>query len=292
MGPMGWFTFNIIRATGTRLSPARCALAERIATVVGQLLGAFASFKLSRKKVLRFLFVPIKETISLLVSMVPMQWECRINTLWPKRPITGIDTESSNIPTRRLVFTLSTSCMSLAWVLQAATIQLSGAERDLFSNSTSSSEDDQIDFDSWTAGDYLPPILFVLVRLSFQIGLAPYPWIYGNELFPLDLRSYLCSITSSLEPILVIDCSLQKIIIYPKHFFSNLLWSHFSQFSLRNCSDKFSKILKTNWIFLKAYPNGLYTWAELCNLFFFTFTNEQMHQKSSLEGAHICCILQ
>ena len=70
---MGWFTFNIIRATGTRLSPARCALAERIATVVGQLLGAFASFKLSRKKVLRFLFVPIKETISLLVSMVPMQ---------------------------------------------------------------------------------------------------------------------------------------------------------------------------------------------------------------------------
>jgi len=150
MGPMGWFTFNIIRATGTRLSPARCALAERIATVVGQLLGAFASFKLSR----------------------------------------------------RLVFTLSTSCMSLAWVLQAATIQLSGAERDLFSNSTSSSEDDQIDFDSWTAGDYLPPILFVLVRLSFQIGLAPYPWIYGNELFPLDLRSYLCSITSSLEPIL------------------------------------------------------------------------------------------
>ena len=70
---MGWFTFNIIRATGTRLSPARCALAERIATVVGQLVGAFASFKLSRKKVLRFLFVPIKETISLLVSMVPMR---------------------------------------------------------------------------------------------------------------------------------------------------------------------------------------------------------------------------
>ena len=69
---MGWFTFNIIRATGTRLSPARCALAERIATVVGQLLGAFASFKLSRKKVLRFLFVPIKETILLLVSMVPI----------------------------------------------------------------------------------------------------------------------------------------------------------------------------------------------------------------------------
>ena len=91
--------------------------------------------------------------------------------------------------------------MGIAWFLQAATIQISGSERELFFNSSSLEEEHNVE--SWTAVDFLSPILFVMVRLSFQIGLAPYPWIYGNELFPLDLRSYLCSISASLEPTLV-----------------------------------------------------------------------------------------
>ena len=56
---------------------------------------------------------------------------------------------------------------------------------------------------SLTVADYVPPVLVFLLRVSFQLALAPYPWVYGNELFPLDMRSYLCAFTSSLEPVQV-----------------------------------------------------------------------------------------
>ena len=49
----------------------------------------------------------------------------------------------------------------------------------------------------------LPVIFLMLLIISFQAGLGPTPWVYGNELYPLDLRSYLCAITSSLEPVQV-----------------------------------------------------------------------------------------
>ena len=62
--------------------------------------------------------------------------------------------------------------------------------------------------------DYLPPLLVVVLRISFQIALAPYPWVYGNELFPLELRSYLCALPASLEPVQqFISCMLFPIFV-------------------------------------------------------------------------------
>ena len=46
------------------------------------------------------------------------------------------------------------------------------------------------------------------------MALAPYPWVYGNELFPLELRSYLCALTASLEPVQqFISCMLFPLFV-------------------------------------------------------------------------------
>ena len=71
-----------------------------------------------------------------------------------------------------------------------------GGQVDIFSEAEVTSLHD----DSLNISDYLAPILFVILRFSFQMSLGPYPWIYGNELYPLDLRSYLCGFSSSFEP--------------------------------------------------------------------------------------------
>ena len=147
MGPLTWFSINIIKATGTRLDPAKCALAERFASVGGQIFAAFASLRLSRK----------------------------------------------------LVFSFTTFVMCVSWFGLAITVYINDVDIDLFGDMESVTVIGQ----GVTLMDYLPPFFIFLVRFSFQIALAPYPWIYGNELFPLDLRSYLCAITASLEPIQV-----------------------------------------------------------------------------------------
>ena len=154
MGPMTWWSINIIRATGTRLDPASCALGERIATVLGQISGAVASFRYSR----------------------------------------------------RSTFSVTTAIFCISWLSLATTIQISPNEVDLFGNNTTTDDNNLgqgLNIGSYSILDYLPPMLIIFGRFTFQMGLAPYPWIYGNELFPLDLRSHLCAVTSSLEPVLV-----------------------------------------------------------------------------------------
>ena len=157
MGPMSWGSINIIRATGTRLDPVSCALGERIATVLGQISGAGASFRYSR----------------------------------------------------RSTFSVTTAIFCISWFSLATTVQFNPREIELFGNSTDSSElGEELSNGSFGLRDYLPPLLIILIRFVFQMGLGPYPWIYGNELFPLDLRSHLCAVTSSLEPVLVSFISL------------------------------------------------------------------------------------
>ena len=56
------------------------------------------------------------------------------------------------------------------------------------------------------------------------MALAPYPWVYGNELFPLELRSYLCALTASLEPVQqFISCMLFPIFVEVHRIYCKLL---------------------------------------------------------------------
>ena len=188
MGPLTWFSINIIKATGTRLDPAKCALAERVASVGGQITAAFASLRLSRKS----------------------------------------------------VFSFTCLVMCCSWFGLAITVFINDVDIHLFGDMDTATAPGV----GFTVIDYLPPIFIFLVRFSFQIALAPYPWIYGNELFPLDLRSYLCAITASLEPIQVklihkivlcnINCCFQQFImvsIFPVlievTIFIFLIWHEF-----------------------------------------------------------------
>ena len=157
---MSWWSINIIRATGTRLDPVSCALGERIATVLGQISGAIASFRYNR----------------------------------------------------RSTFSLTTAIFCISWFSLATTVQFNPKEIELFGNSTNSANEEESNDGSFGLLDYLPPLLIILIRFVFQMGLGPYPWIYGNELFPLDLRSHLCAVTSSLEPVLVSFISLSPLI--------------------------------------------------------------------------------
>ena len=96
--------------------------------------------------------------------------------------------------------------LCLLWLGLASTVKLTASSSlALFGNSTDrgTSEPAQAPEGDLWPGDFIPPVLFILLRLSFQICLGPFPWIYGNELYPLDLRSYLCAVTSSLEPVQV-----------------------------------------------------------------------------------------
>ena len=146
-----FFVISIMRATGTRLDPNMCALLERTATVLGQLLASLSSYKFTRKS----------------------------------------------------TWTISSILLCLLWLGLASTVKLTASgPLTLFGNSTDSGTTQPPEGDIGP-GDFIPPVLFILLRLSFQMCLGPFPWIYGNELYPLDLRSYLCAVTSSLEPVQV-----------------------------------------------------------------------------------------
>ena len=112
---------------------------------------------------------------------------------------------------RRSAWSLSAGLVSLSWLGLALTVHLGQAEGSLFSV-----QEPLVSEDSGPLGllDYLPPLLVLVLRVSFQVALAPYPWVYGNELFPLELRSYLCALTASLEPVQqFISCMLFPIIV-------------------------------------------------------------------------------
>ena len=103
---------------------------------------------------------------------------------------------------RRPVFISTTAVYALAWLGLAMTLQLSGQQVDIFTETTPNTTTVNDDT-SYTVHDFLPPLLFIVLRFCFQLSMGPYPWIYGNELYPLDLRSYLCGFSSSFEPIQV-----------------------------------------------------------------------------------------
>jgi len=72
---------------------------------------------------------------------------------------------------------------------------------DLFSPSSTSSltqvgESSVYDDNSFL--NFIPIISCCLVSFSFSCGVGPIPWVYGNELFPIDIRSHLCGITTSI----------------------------------------------------------------------------------------------
>ena len=109
---------------------------------------------------------------------------------------------------RRSAWSLSAGLVSLSWLGLALTVHLGQAEGSLFSVQVSE------DSGPLSLLDYLPPLLVLVLRVSFQVALAPYPWVYGNELFPLELRSYLCALTASLEPVQqFISCMLFPTIV-------------------------------------------------------------------------------
>ena len=112
---------------------------------------------------------------------------------------------------RRSAWSLSAGLVCLSWLGLGLTVHLGQAEGSLFS-----AQEPLVSEDTSPLGllDYLPPLLVLVLRVSFQVALAPYPWVYGNELFPLELRSYLCALTASLEPVQqFISCMLFPIIV-------------------------------------------------------------------------------
>ena len=116
---MTFFVINIMRATGTRLDPQVCALAERISLVLGQALASLSSYKFSRRK----------------------SWS------------------------------LSSLFLCLCWLGLAVSVLQTGSHLEVFSGQTESVRPGPLEL-----GDFIPPILFILLRLSFQICLGPFPW--------------------------------------------------------------------------------------------------------------------
>ena len=114
---------------------------------------------------------------------------------------------------RRPAWISSSALVCLAWLGLALSVHSSPAQGSLFSPQEALVEDTESPA-PLALRDYLPPLLVVVLRISFQIALAPYPWVYGNELFPLELRSYLCALTASLEPVQqFISCMLFPIFV-------------------------------------------------------------------------------
>ena len=110
---------------------------------------------------------------------------------------------------RRPILMWSCFLLSLSWLGLGLSVQFSNSSSSLFDHSTNYSygAESLITAPPQQSHifDILPVIFLMLLILSFQVGLGPTPWVYGNELYPLDLRSYLCAITSSLEPVQVIQ---------------------------------------------------------------------------------------
>ena len=120
---------------------------------------------------------------------------------------------------RRPILMWSCFLLSLSWLGLGLSVQFSNSSSSLFEDSTNYSYAAESLITAPTLPqqshivNILPVIFLMLLILSFQVGLGPTPWVYGNELYPLDLRSYLCAITSSLEPVQVIQPKFKFTVV-------------------------------------------------------------------------------
>ena len=73
---------------------------------------------------------------------------------------------------RRKSWSLSSVFLCLCWLGLATSVYLTGGHLELFSVETPQSASPG----PLTVVDFVPPTLFILLRLSFQICLGPFPW--------------------------------------------------------------------------------------------------------------------
>ena len=73
---------------------------------------------------------------------------------------------------RRRSWSLSSLSLCLCWLGLAASVHLTGGQLELFSVEPAGT----VSPGPLTLTDFLPPILFILLRLSFQLCLGPFPW--------------------------------------------------------------------------------------------------------------------
>ena len=78
---------------------------------------------------------------------------------------------------RRRSWSLSSLFLCLCWLGLATSVHTTGAQLELFSVETETVRPGPL-----TLMDFIPPILFILLRLSFQICLGPFPWYRGQSL--------------------------------------------------------------------------------------------------------------
>ena len=71
----------------------------------------------------------------------------------------------------RKSWSLSSLLLCLCWLGLATSVHLTGRHLELFSAETQTVSPGPL-----TASDFVPPTLFILLRLSFQICLGPFPW--------------------------------------------------------------------------------------------------------------------
>ena len=72
---------------------------------------------------------------------------------------------------RRRSWSLTSLLLCLCWLGLAASVRLTGGQLELFSGKSDSPSPGPL-----TVADFVPPILFILLRLCFQICLGPFPW--------------------------------------------------------------------------------------------------------------------
>jgi len=101
----------------------------------------------------------------------------------------------------RRLLTLSAFCSCLSYVAFASSFLLHPQSTQDLLASQNNSSDPELGTSYHPFLDYFPLLSLSLLCFTFTCGLGPLPWVLSNELYPMDLRSALYSMTTCLVPL-------------------------------------------------------------------------------------------
>merc|ERR1712168_12122 len=100
----------------------------------------------------------------------------------------------------RRLLALSAFCSCLSYIAFASSFLFHPqSSQDLLANQNNSSNTLTVSYHPFL--DYFPLLSLSLLCFTFTCGLVPLPWVLSNELYPMDLRSALYSMTTCLVPL-------------------------------------------------------------------------------------------